>query len=75
MDTRGVLRPRPARSASGRWGPQPGPVPPILADGPRPHSPALSPISTAGLLVPESNLGALQLRHRGGVGVGGGPEI
>lgn len=40
----------------------------------RPHFPALRPLS-AGKFVPESNLGALQLRHRGGVGVGGGPEI
>lgn len=74
-DTRGVRRPGAARSASGRWGPQPGPAPPILADGLRPHSPALSPLSAAGKFVRESNLGALQLRHRGGVGVGGGPEI
>lgn len=47
---------------------------PIPAEGSRPHSPAPSPLS-AGKFVPESNLGVFQLRHRGGVGVGGGPEI
>lgn len=74
-DARGVRRAGAARSASGRRGLQPGPVAPILADGPRPHSPALSPLSAAGKFIPESNLGARLLRDRGGVGAGGSPEI
>ncbi|KAI5932104.1 Dihydropyrimidinase-related protein 4 [Manis javanica] len=37
-------------------------------------TPARSPRS-ARKFVRESTLGALQLRHRGGVGIGGGPEI
>lgn len=73
-DTRGVRGPGAACSSSGGRRPQAGPTAPMLADGPRPHSRARSPLS-AGKFVRESNLRPFQLRHRGEVGVGGGPAV
>lgn len=73
-DTRGARRPGAASPASGRRGLRPGPAAPILEDGPWTHSLAPSPLS-ARKFIPESNLGALQMRHRGGVIGGGGPKM
>nr|XP_055177458.1 translation initiation factor IF-2-like [Nyctereutes procyonoides] len=64
----------PAQAAPPRAAGAPGRAPllPSQRAGPAPQSRAEPPC--AGKSVPESNLGAFQLRHRGGGGAGGGPE-